>query len=221
MLLISQDTSFYGNDRGQRGALADLLHRLAGVDGLDWIRMLYLYPTTIGADVLDAMANHPEVCRYVDLPLQHAADAVLRRMKRPGTGAGYERLLDRIRTRVPGVALRTTFIVGFPGETDADIDELLAFVRRQRFDHIGVFTYSHEEGTSAHALPDDIPAEVKETRRDRVMTLQRELVADAQEARLGQRVRLLVDGPRHGARTGPPWQAREPSTGHRPGRVPD
>jgi ribosomal protein S12 methylthiotransferase len=115
--------------------------------------MLYLYPTTIGDDVLDAMAESNKVCNYVDLPLQHASDAVLKRMKRPGTRASYERLLDRIRVRVPNVALRTTFIVGFPGETDADFAELTDFVTGVGFDHVGVFTYSHEEGTSAHGLP--------------------------------------------------------------------
>ncbi len=124
LLLISQDTSFYGVDRGERGALARLLRELNTIDGLEWIRMLYLYPTTIGDDVLDAMAESDKVCNYIDLPLQHASDAVLKRMKRPGTRASYERLLDRIRVRVPGVALRTTFIVGFPGETDADFAEL-------------------------------------------------------------------------------------------------
>jgi ribosomal protein S12 methylthiotransferase len=195
VILNSQDTSFYGNDRGERGALADLLHRLADVNGLDWIRMLYLYPTTITDDVLDAMAIHPQVCRYVDMPLQHVSNHVLRKMKRPGTKASYERLLDRIRSKVPGVALRTTFIVGFPGETEADVDELLAFVHAQRFDHVGVFTYSHEEGTSAHMLNDDVPATAKEERKARVMALQRKLVIEAQRARLGQRVRLLVDGP--------------------------
>ena len=130
LLLISQDTTFYGNDRGERGALARLLRALQQVDGIEWIRMLYLYPTTIGDDVLDAMAELDKVCRYVDLPLQHAADAVLKRMKRPGTRASYERLLDRIRTRVPGVTLRTTFIVGYPGETASDFDELMDFVGR-------------------------------------------------------------------------------------------
>jgi len=195
LLLISQDTTFYGNDLGKRGALAELLPRLANTKGIDWVRMLYLYPTTITDGVLDAMANHAEICRYVDLPLQHAADPVLKRMKRPGTRASYERLLDRIRARVPGVVLRTTFIVGFPGETDADVDALLAFVRDQRFDHVGVFTYSHEAGTSAHALRDDVPAAVKEERRARVMELQRALVTETQQSRLGQRVRVLVDGP--------------------------
>src|SRR6185295_17276722 len=145
LLLISQDTTFYGIDRGERGALARLLRALNRIDGLEWIRMLYLYPTTITDDVLDAMAESSKVCKYVDLPLQHASDRVLKRMKRPGTRAGYERLLDRIRQRVPGVTLRTTFIAGFPGETDADVDDLCGFVTDHRFDHLGVFTYSHEE----------------------------------------------------------------------------
>ncbi len=140
ILLISQDTSFYGIDRGERGALATLLRALNRVDGLEWIRMLYLYPTTIGDDVLDAMAESEKVCKYIDLPLQHASDPVLKRMKRPGTRATYERLLGRIRQRVPSATLRTTFIVGFPGETDADFAELEDFVTAMRFDHVGVFT---------------------------------------------------------------------------------
>jgi ribosomal protein S12 methylthiotransferase len=195
LLLISQDTSFYGVDRGERGALARLLRRLNGVDGLEWIRMLYLYPTTIGDDVLEAMAECEKVAKYVDLPLQHASDAVLKRMKRPGTRAGYEKLLTRIRQRVPGVTLRTTFIVGFPGETDADFSELLSLVDAVRFDHVGVFTYSHEEGTSAHALADDVPARVKRMRQAKLMRAQKRIVARAQRARVGSQVRLLVDGP--------------------------
>src|SRR5207237_729353 len=150
LLLISQDTSFYGIDRGERGALAPLLRALNDVDGLEWIRMLYLYPTTIGDDVLEAMADCDKVCNYVDLPLQPASDDVLKRMKRPGTRGGYEPLRARIRTRIPGVTLRTTFIVGFPGETEDDFAELKDFVKAVGFDHLGVFTYSHEEGTSAH-----------------------------------------------------------------------
>jgi ribosomal protein S12 methylthiotransferase len=195
LLLISQDTSFYGVDRGERGALARLLAALNRVDGLEWIRMLYLYPTTIGDDVLDAMARYDKVCKYIDLPLQHASDAVLKRMKRPGTRAGYERLLDRIRNRVPGVALRTTFIVGFPGETDGDFAELLSFVDAMRFDHVGVFTYSHEEGTSAHGLADDVPAAVKRRRQSLLMQAQKKHLARAHAARIGRPVRLLVDGP--------------------------
>ena len=195
LLLISQDTSFYGNDRGERGALARLLRELNTIDGLEWIRMLYLYPTTIGDDVLDAMAESEKVCKYIDLPLQHASDEVLRRMKRPGTRASYERLLNRIRARIPDVALRTTFIVGFPGETAADFAELQDFVATVGFDHVGVFTYSHEEGTSAHGLPDDVPARVKKQRQSTLMSFQKKIVKRAQQLRAGQHVRLLVDGP--------------------------
>jgi ribosomal protein S12 methylthiotransferase len=195
LLLISQDTSFFGIDRGERGALARLLRQLNGIDGLEWIRMLYLYPTTIGDEVLDAMADCEKVCNYIDLPLQHASDAVLARMKRPGTRAGYERLLDRIRRRLPGVTLRTTFIVGFPGETDADFEELQRFAETMAFDHLGVFTYSHEEGTSGYALTDDVPATVKRSRRAKLMSLQKRLVARAHRSRVGSQVRLLVDGP--------------------------
>ena len=195
LLLISQDTTFYGIDRGERGALARLLGALQRVDGIEWIRMLYLYPTTIGDDVLDAMAAHDKVCRYIDLPLQHASDAVLKRMKRPGTRAGYEKLLDRIRTKVPGVTLRTTVIVGYPGETAEDFAELQAFVKSVEFDHLGVFTYSHEEGTTAHALADDVPADTKERRRSSLMAQQKRIVARAHRGRVGQQVRLLVDGP--------------------------
>jgi ribosomal protein S12 methylthiotransferase len=195
LLLISQDTTFYGIDRGERGALARLLRDLNRIDGLGWIRMLYLYPTTIGDDVLDAIGDSEKVCKYIDLPLQHASDAVLARMKRPGTRAGYERLLDRIRTRVPGVAVRTTFIVGFPGELERDVDELLRFIEAVRFDHVGVFTYSHEDGTSAFALPDDVPGAVKRARRARLMRTQKRIVACAHAGRVGTRVRMLVDGP--------------------------
>ena len=195
LLLISQDTSFYGNDRGERGSLARLLRELNRVDGLTWIRLLYLYPTTITDDVLDAMAECEKVCRYVDLPLQHASADVLRRMRRPGNRRTYDKLLARIRTRVPGVTLRTTFIVGFPGETDADFAELDAFVADTRFDHVGVFTYSHEEGTRAYGLPDDVPARLKRKRRDQLMRRQKGIVASAQRARHGKEIQVMVDGP--------------------------
>ncbi len=138
LLLISQDTTFYGIDRQERGALARLLRALDQVDGLEWIRLLYLYPTTIDDETLAAMADCEKICKYIDLPLQHASNAVLKRMKRPGTRQGYDRLLNGIRARVPGVALRTTFIVGFPGETERDVEELAAFVDDHRFDHVGV-----------------------------------------------------------------------------------
>ena len=195
LLLISQDTTFYGVDRHERGALPRLLRALNTVDGIEWIRMLYLYPTTIDEATLDAMAESEKVVKYIDLPLQHAANPVLKRMKRPGTRQGYETLLGRIRDRMPGVALRTTFIVGFPGETDADVEDLRAFVDDQAFEHVGVFTYSHEEGTSAFALEDDVPAAVKRARRSRIMSLQKRVAATRQRQRIGTRLRVLVDGP--------------------------
>jgi ribosomal protein S12 methylthiotransferase len=195
LLLISQDTTFYGIDRGERGELARLLRRLNAVDGLEWIRLLYLYPTTITDDVLDAMAECEKVCRYVDLPLQHASADVLKRMRRPGNRRTYDALLSRIRTRVPGVTLRTTFIVGFPGETAADFRDLESFVGETRFDHIGVFTYSHEEGTRAFTVTDDVPAAVKRSRRSRLMRRQQRIVQQAQAAKVGTEVRVLIDGP--------------------------
>jgi ribosomal protein S12 methylthiotransferase len=195
LLLISQDTTFYGIDRGERRALATLLRRLDKIDGLEWIRLLYLYPTTIDDAMLAVMAECEKVCKYIDLPLQHASNAVLKRMKRPGTRQRYDRLLAHIREMVPRVALRTTFIVGFPGETPADVDELCDFVTDHAFDHLGVFTYSHEEGTSAFQLDNDVPAKTKAMRRRRVMGLQKGLVAARQRSRIGERVRLLVDGP--------------------------
>jgi ribosomal protein S12 methylthiotransferase len=195
LLLISQDTTFFGVDKGQRGALAELLRRLNAVEGLSWIRLLYLYPTTITDDVLEAMAECEKVCKYIDLPLQHASADVLRRMRRPGNREAYDKLLARIRRMVPGVTLRTTFIVGFPGETEADVEALLDFVKATEFDHVGVFTYSHEEGTRAFELVDDVPAAEKAARRDRVMRLQKQIVATRLKARRGDEVRVMVDGP--------------------------
>jgi ribosomal protein S12 methylthiotransferase len=195
LLLISQDTTFYGIDRGERGALVRLLRELNRIDGLQWIRLLYLYPTTITDDVLEAMAECEKVCRYIDLPLQHASPAVLKRMRRPGNRRTYEKLLARIRDRVPGVALRTTLIVGFPGETEADFAELEGFVADTAFDHVGVFTYSHEEGTRAFDLADDVPAAVKTKRRNALMARQKRIVARTQKARVGTEVAVMVDGP--------------------------
>jgi ribosomal protein S12 methylthiotransferase len=195
LVLISQDTTFYGIDRQERGALARLLDSLSAVEDLEWIRLLYLYPTTITDEVIEAMGRSDKVCAYVDLPLQHSAETVLRRMRRPGSGASYERLLSRIRERVAGVALRTTFIVGFPGETDAEFADLCAFVERVEFDHVGVFTYSHEEGTAAFGLADDVPDSTKAKRRDRLMKLQKRIVSRRHAARIGTEVRVIVDGP--------------------------
>ncbi len=195
LLLISQDTSFYGIDKGERGGLARLLRELNRVDGLTWIRMLYLYPTTITDEVLGAMAECEKVCRYVDLPLQHASASVLKRMRRPGNRRTYDTLLGRIRDRVPGVTLRTTFIVGFPGESDEDFDELDRFVADTRFDHVGVFTYSHEDGTRAFALTDDVPGRLKRKRRDALMARQKRIVGARQTARAGAEIDVMIDGP--------------------------
>jgi ribosomal protein S12 methylthiotransferase len=195
LLLISQDTTFFGIDRGERGALARLLRELNAIEELRWIRLLYLYPTTITDDVLAAMAECEKVCRYIDLPLQHASAAVLKRMRRPGNRRTYDTLLAKIRNRVPDVTLRTTLIVGFPGETEADFAELESFVADTAFDHLGVFTYSHEEGTRAHVLADDVPAAVKKRRRHALMARQKKIVLSAQRGRIGTTVSVLVDGP--------------------------
>jgi ribosomal protein S12 methylthiotransferase len=195
LLLISQDSTFYGVDRRERGALARLLRELNAVEGLAWIRLLYLYPTTVTEETIEAMATCDKVVPYIDLPLQHAADGVLKGMRRPGSRASYERLLLRLRERLPNVTLRTTFITGFPGETEADFAELCDFVETVEFDHVGVFTYSHEEGTAAHALGDDVPARTKAARQRKLMALQQKIVTRRHRRRLGERVQVLVDGP--------------------------
>ncbi|MEO5820864.1 MAG: 30S ribosomal protein S12 methylthiotransferase RimO, partial [Vicinamibacteraceae bacterium] len=195
LLLISQDSTFYGVDRRERGALARLLRELNQVDGIAWIRLLYLYPTTVTEETIEAMATCDKVVPYIDLPLQHAADGVLKRMRRPGSRASYERLLLGLRERLPNVTLRTTFITGFPGETEADFAELCDFVKTVEFDHVGVFTYSHEEGTAAHALEDDVPARTKAARQRKLMALQQKIVAKRHRQRLGERVQVLIDGP--------------------------
>jgi ribosomal protein S12 methylthiotransferase len=195
LLLISQDSTFYGIDRQERDALPRLLRALNDVEGIAWVRLLYLYPTTITDAAIEAMAESDKVCRYIDLPLQHAAPTVLRRMRRPGGRESYEKLLARIRERLPEVTLRTTLIVGFPGETEEEFEELCAFVKAVEFDHVGVFTYSHEEGTAAYQLEDDVPAAVKRKRRNKVMSIQKAIVARKQRTRIGQTVELLVDGP--------------------------
>jgi ribosomal protein S12 methylthiotransferase len=195
MILVSQDSTYFGIDRGQRGALARLLRHLDKVEGLEWIRVLYLYPTTITTETLTAIAECRKVCKYIDLPLQHASDSVLRRMRRPGTRASYTRLIEKIRATIPDVTLRSTFIVGFPGETAAEFGQLRRFVEATGFDHVGVFTYSHEDGTAARRLADDVPMRVKRQRQRALMTAQKRLVATTNRRRIGQRVRVLVDGP--------------------------
>ena len=194
IVLVAQDSTRYGHDLGARDGLATLLRRLGRIDGLRWIRVMYAYPATLSDGILDAIASEEKVVKYVDIPLQHASDSVLKRMKRP-TGKGNLRgMVERIRARVPGVAIRTSFIVGFPGETDADFAELLAFVEEARFDNVGVFTFSDEEGTSSFDLEGRVSARVKEGRRRRLMALQKRISTRRNRARVGERLEVLVEG---------------------------
>jgi ribosomal protein S12 methylthiotransferase len=192
--LIAQDSSHYGRDLGLKDGLAELLQRLDRVPELRWIRVHYLYPNTITDRLIETMATARRVVPYVDLPLQHAHPAMLRRMRRGGSADSHLALLEKFRAAISDVALRSTFIVGFPGETDEEFEALLEFVRRARFDHLGAFAYSHEEGTSAFDLDDDVPAELKQERLDRLMTLQQELAFERNAAMIGGRVEVLVEG---------------------------
>ncbi len=195
IVLIAQDTTRYGIELGMRNGLADLLRQLGKVDGIEWVRFLYAYPTTISDPVLTAMAEEPTVCRYVDMPLQHASPTVLKAMKRPGTGDSNRRLIEHIREMVPGVSVRSSFIVGFPGESAEDYRLLLDFCRQTELDHLGVFLYSHEEGTVAHDQDETVPAEEKESRRDELMSQQTEISLRKNRGRVGERLRVLVEGP--------------------------
>ena len=159
LILIAQDTSMYGRDRGaRRGGLAGLLEELHEIDGLEWIRLLYLYPATIDDELIDAMARLPKVCKYMDMPLQHAHPEVLRAMLRPSNGERYLEIIDEFRRRIPGITMRSTFIVGFPGERDEHVDYLEEWIGRAELDRVGFFTYSQEEGTPAGSMPDQISA---------------------------------------------------------------
>jgi ribosomal protein S12 methylthiotransferase len=195
VILVAQDSTRYGQDLGVRDGLAFLLRRLGRIDGLRWIRVMYAYPATLTDPILDVMASEERVANYVDIPLQHAAESVLKRMKRP-TGRGHlQDLLGRVRGKIPGVAIRSSFIVGFPGETEEEFEELLRFVGAAEFDHLGVFTYSDEEGTSAFGLEGRVPPLVKENRKRRLMALQKRISAKRNRARVGERVEVLVEGP--------------------------
>ena len=194
LILIAQDTTYYGLDLYGRRCLGELLQRLSEVEGVEWIRIHYSYPADFPEDVLDQMARNPKVCRYLDIPLQHVADPVLDVMHRHVDGAWTRELVRRVRERVPGVALRTTMIVGHPGEGEAEFDSLLDFVREARFERLGAFTYSEEEGTwGARNLSDDVPFEVKQRRLDALMSLQKEISLGCNQARIGSEVRVLVD----------------------------
>jgi len=193
--LIAQDTTDYGTDLGDGTDAAGLLRSLDEVEGVRWIRVLYAYPNRITPGFIEALGSRRRVARYLDLPLQHADAALLKAMRRGGGAAAHLQLLDRLRRGVPGISLRTTLIVGFPGETDEQFRTLCSFVRDAEFDHLGVFTYSEEKGTPASGLPDDVPASLKEQRRSELMAIQESLAARRARALVGRTVDVLVDGP--------------------------
>ncbi|MBN2218244.1 MAG: 30S ribosomal protein S12 methylthiotransferase RimO [Pirellulales bacterium] len=195
LVLIAQDTSVYGHDLADRPRLAELLGRLDRIDSLAWIRLMYLYPrrSDLDDELLDAIASSDRVLPYLDIPLQHIADEVLRRMRRGATGDETRRLIQRIRERISGVVLRTTLLVGFPGETDAQFEELLDFVRRERFDRLGAFAYRREPGTASDQLDGHLPESVKESRYDRLMETQQQIAFELAAARVGRRLDVMID----------------------------
>ena len=194
LILIAQDTSMYGRDRGEkRGGLASLLHDLHAIDGLEWIRLLYLYPATVDDELIDAMASLPKVAKYMDMPLQHAHPEMLRAMLRPSNGERYLEIIEEFRARVPGVTMRSTFIVGFPGETEAHVDYLEAWIHRAELDRVGFFTYSQEEGTPAAELGAQVPAKVQRARLLRLRDAQRLASERARAKRVGRIERVLVE----------------------------
>ncbi len=191
--IVSQDTTAYGRDLYGKPRLADLLRALTEVEGPRWWRLLYLYPSTLRDDLLDEIAANPRVAKYVDLPLQHMADRILKAMRRGITGGRQRALLDRIRARIPGVAVRTTLIAGFPGETDADHGESLAAVEAGLFDRLGVFTYCREEGTPSHDLPAQVDAALAASRRDELMAAQQKIHFARNAAKVGREMDVLVE----------------------------
>ncbi|HEX8557822.1 MAG TPA: 30S ribosomal protein S12 methylthiotransferase RimO [Pyrinomonadaceae bacterium] len=194
VILVAQDSSRYGEDLGERDGLAHLMRELCRLEGVEWVRVMYTYPTHISDAFLDVLASEPKAVKYLDMPLQHASQNVLKLMKRGGNRESLERLIGRVRERVPGVAVRTTFITGFPGETDADFEELLAFVKSVGFDRVGVFTYSDEEGTAAYDLPGKVDPKVARKRRDRLMRAQSRVSLRRNRERVGRTLRVLFEG---------------------------
>ena len=206
IILVAQDSSRYGEDLGQQDGLAHLLRELAHLDGIEWVRVMYTYPTHISDAFLEVMANEPKAVKYLDMPLQHASANVLKLMRRGGTRDSLERLIERVRQRVPNIAVRTTFITGFPGETEEDFNELLAFIQHVEFDRVGVFTYSDEDGTPAFDLPDKVDARTAARRRTRLMKEQARISMRRNKARVGSTVRVLFEGP--SKETDLLWQGR-------------
>ena len=192
--LISQDTTMYGVDLRMKNGLVQLLKSLAKINGIEWMRLFYCYPTFINSELIEYIASEEKVCNYVDVPLQHTHDFMLKRMKRQETEKGVRSMIDELRTKVPGIALRTTFITGFPGETDEHFKHLLEFVREVEFDHVGVFTYFHEEGTTAYNYQDLVPNKIAVSRRDELMSAQQEINRKKNKARVGKILPVLVEG---------------------------
>lgn len=193
LMLIAQELTYYGLDLYQRRALPELLENLCHVEGIEWIRLHYAYPHKFPLDVIRVMRDQPKICDYLDMPLQHISDPILSRMRRQITARETRALIDQIRTLHPEIRLRTTFLVGFPGETDDDHRALCDFVRETGFDRIGVFEYSHEEGTRGFGLEDDVPAETKRLRAEEIMTIQQEISLTRNEALIGKALRIIVD----------------------------
>jgi ribosomal protein S12 methylthiotransferase len=193
VMLIAQELTYYGLDLYKQRMLGDLLKRLSDVAGLEWIRLHYAYPHKFPLEILDVMRERPNICNYLDIPLQHAADNMLKAMKRQITRNEMEALIAAIRDKVPGICLRTTLIAGFPGETRDDVEELKMFLQKQRFDRVGIFPYSHEEGTSAYDLTDNIPAEEKEKRAQEIMEVQQEISYEKNQEKVGKIFSVLID----------------------------
>ena len=202
-ILIAQDTTAYGCDLGVQDGLAQLLEAMVGeVPGMGWIRVMYVFPGSVTPRLIDAMARHPQILPYIDIPLQHAHPDVLRRMRRPANIDEVRRTVGALRDRMPEIAIRTTFVVGYPGETKVEFAALVDFVEEIRFDRVGVFTYSHEEGTPAAALVDDVPPEVKADRRDRLMAAQQPISLERNQALVGQVLDVLIEGVGEGLSVG-------------------
>jgi len=193
LLIIAQDTTYYGLDLYKERKLPELLQRLSNVDGIEWIRLHYAFPNGFPLDVLDVMRDNPKICNYIDIPLQHISDPILKSMRRGTTREKTYELIRIFREKVPGIALRTTLICGYPGETEDDFEQLCQFIRDVRFDRLGVFTYSHEENTQAYLLKDNIPQHVKQQRADRIMQIQQEISAELNRQKVGKVFRVLID----------------------------
>lgn len=193
IMLIAQELTYYGLDLYKKRMLPDLLKRLSDVPGIEWIRLHYAYPHKFPMEILDVMRERDNICNYLDMPLQHAADNMLKAMRRQITRAEMEDLIQNIRQTVPGICLRTTLIAGFPGETLDDVEELKGFLERQRFDRVGIFTYSHEEDTPAYTLEDNVPAEEKQRRAEEIMAVQQEISYEKNQEKVGQTFKVLID----------------------------